>query len=578
MSYESVKPTFQSALEANDFCYGAEVVTSRGYTSPGLPDRSVALATELASDARIAWLSITDNPGGGPMLPPDFLSGKLSDSVCPLVIHLTCKDANRSAIESAAWRYAAEGCRNILALTGDYPTSAFGGQPQPVFDLDSVTLVAMLGEMNAGLQITGRGCKPQTLPSTDFYIGCAVSPFKRHERELMPQYFKLLLKIDAGARWVVPQLGYDMRKFNEIRLLLSACELDVPVIGNVYLLNRGVARLFNQRKLPGCVVNDKLFALAEKYASGEDKGREFFRDLAAKQLAVFKGLGFAAGYLGGIARADTFFDIIERAENFAENDWREFLPEICFSQPDEFFLFHHDAKTGLASPDAIDPEFIDTLKHKRRSREASLNYRVSRAAHGIAFTRGKGFYGALRRLHALLYRNDKPGFLGHSLHRVEQISKRIMYGCEDCGDCSLPEIAYICPNSACSKNQRNGPCGGSTDGQCEVGEKQCIWTRAYLRLAQYADVEALARRPIVIHNPAIRDTSAWANLYLDRDHTADKVSNAVSTEADANTSPTSKQASAEHSWERLKEKIGPLKSIEIQDAELSAPAPEGVEG
>ena len=33
--------------------------------------------------------------------------------------------------------------------------------------------------MNEGLQITGRSGKPETLPKTDFYVGCAVSPFKR---------------------------------------------------------------------------------------------------------------------------------------------------------------------------------------------------------------------------------------------------------------------------------------------------------------------------------------------------------------------------------------------------------------
>ena len=48
---------------------------------------------------------------------------------------------------------------------------------------------------------------------------------------------------------------------------------------------------------------DALLDVVNKYAAGEDKGRKFFRELAAKQLAVFKGLGFAAGYLGGMATA-----------------------------------------------------------------------------------------------------------------------------------------------------------------------------------------------------------------------------------------------------------------------------------
>ena len=114
-------------------------------------------------------------------------------------MHLTCKDANRSGLESAAWRYASEGFDNILAITGDYPTGGFGGPAAPVFDLDSVGLIAMLRAMNDGLNIPGRRGNVETLPKTNFFIGCVVSPFKRYERELMPQYFKLVRKLAAGA-------------------------------------------------------------------------------------------------------------------------------------------------------------------------------------------------------------------------------------------------------------------------------------------------------------------------------------------------------------------------------------------
>lgn len=149
----------------------------------------------------------------------------------------------------------------------------------------------------------------------------------------MPQYFKLLRKIQAGAQWVIPQIGYDMRKFHEVKLLLESRRLQVPVIGNVYLLNRTVADLFHRGKLAGCVVSDELMRKVERYAAGPDKGRQFFRELAAKQLAVFKGLGFAAGYLGGISKAETFASIIELAESYKEGDWRDFLREINTPSP-----------------------------------------------------------------------------------------------------------------------------------------------------------------------------------------------------------------------------------------------------
>ena len=69
------------------------------------------------------------------------------------------------------------------------------------------------------------------------------------------------------------------------------------------------------------------------------------------------------------------------------------------------------------------------------------------------------------------------------LRALEHLSKAALFHCKDCGDCSLPEIAYLCPESQCAKNQRNGPCGGTREGRCEVdGYGDCIWLRAYERL------------------------------------------------------------------------------------------------
>jgi methylenetetrahydrofolate reductase (NADPH) len=427
---------------------------------------------------------------------------------------------NRNGLESAAWRYASQGFRNILAITGDYPTGGFGGCADPVFDFDSVALITLLKSMNEGLNVLGRGGKPDVLPKTDFFVGCAVSPFKRHERELVPQYFKLVRKIAAGAQWVIPQLGYDMRKFHEVKLLLEARGIQVPVIGNVYLLTKGVAKLFNSGKLAGCVVSDKLLETIEKYAAGADKGKKFCQELAAKQLAVFKGLGFAAGYLGGIHKADGFGPIIDLAESYAPDDWREFIKEIQFSQPDEFFFFEHSRTTGLCDARSINREYLDSLKHPAKSKEVTLGYRISRLVHRWAFTRDKALYPTLNKLFARW--DKKPGFLSRMAYAVERGSKFAMYGCQDCGDCSLPDCAYLCPKHSCSKCGRNGPCGGSANGRCELDDKECFWARIYERLKSYGESEQMLDRPVTLYNASLKNTSSWANTFLDRDHNASK--------------------------------------------------------
>jgi len=521
MSASNASAGFREILRSGRFAYGVEVVTTRGLLSDDRPQDVVSFARGLLDDPRIGWISITDNPGGGPMLPPDWLAGKLSGRCANVVVHLTCKDTNRCGLEAAAWRYASEGFLNILALTGDYPTAGFRGLPEPVFDLDSVGLIALLRAMNEGLEVPGRGDKKEVLPRADFFIGAAVSPFKRHERELMPQYYKLLRKIRCGAQWVIPQLGYDMRKFHEVKLLLASRGMtDFPVIGNVYLLTRGLARLFRSGKLAGCVVSDALFEQCEKYAAGADRGQAFFLELAAKQLAVFRGLGFAAGYLGGSAKLETFDRIIDLAESFGADDWRQFIKEIQFSQPDEFFLFEHDPQTGLASPDRFNPQFIAALAHPPKSPESTLSYRLSRLVHRLAFTRGKGLHGWMQRLFRRW--DKKPGISGRAVYALEKASKHLLYGCQDCGDCSLPECAYLCPRYSCAKCGRNGPCGGSADGRCELGDRDCLWARIYERLKSYRESPTICDGPPVFYNAELQRTSSWSNFYLERDHTAEK--------------------------------------------------------
>jgi hypothetical protein len=55
--------------------------------------------------------------------------------------------------------------------------------------------------------------------------------------------------------------------------------------------------------------------------------------------------------------------------------------------------------------------------------------------------------------------------------------------CLACGDCIIFETGGICPVSRCAKSMRNGACGGSADGKCEVNlDTDCAWYMIYERL------------------------------------------------------------------------------------------------
>ena len=55
--------------------------------------------------------------------------------------------------------------------------------------------------------------------------------------------------------------------------------------------------------------------------------------------------------------------------------------------------------------------------------------------------------------------------------------------CQGCGDCVLGETGGICPIARCSKRLLNGPCGGSTNGKCEINpDIDCAWQLIWDRL------------------------------------------------------------------------------------------------
>ncbi len=506
---------FRDCLQApGAFAIAVELVTARGLVTTERSRALVEKARALADDPRIDVLSITDNPGGNAMLAPDTLGTDLVSRGQEVVIHLACKDWNRNALESRGWKLASEGFGNVLCLSGDYPLGGYGGTAAPVFDIDSVGLLKLYSDMNAGLHIERTG---ERLDRTDFFLGCVVTNHKLHEREVVPQYQKLSKKVRTGARFVINQIGYNARKDDELLRYIRREGLPVRALANVFLLSRGAAGAFNAGRIPGVIVTDELLDLATRHGASADKGRSFFVDLAAKQLTVARGLGFDGAYLGGHTTAETFFEILDQANGYADADWRELSRELRFGRADEFYLFEPDPDTGLSS-DELNPAYVKSKRGRRTDLRVPLGYRFSRRVHQAVFDPEGPLHDAARSLFSKI--DAAPAPVGRAAHVLEQAAKVPMFNCRDCGDCSLPEIAYVCPESTCAKNQRNGPCGGTRDGLCEVYDTECIWSQAYERLKAYGEEEAMLTNPVVVKDNALAHTSAWANALLARDHQA----------------------------------------------------------
>lgn len=503
----------QKLFESDNFLCGVELVSIRGSMSEERAVKARHFANQLVENPSIDWISITDNAGGNPQLAPEVLAKPILYAGKEVVIHMSCKDLNRNGLESQVWALNSEGFHNILAMTGDYPVSANESMAKPVFDIDSIGLIAMLAKMNAGFRHSAQN---KDLNKTAFLIGAVTTNFKYYEGEVMPQYLKLRKKVEAGANFIINQLGYDSRKIHELKqYMVNHGMQKSPLIGNVYLLSPFVADLFYKGKIPGVVVTEALYNICLEQGRSMDKGKAFFTELAAKQIAIYKGLGFKGCYLGGVHDSETVENVLQMEKTFGAGDWKEFAKEILFSRKGEFYFYSENSTTKLAAA-----QQQNNPQHSAdKNRAGQLAYTFSKWSHNNIFKRESTLGKILKKS---CEESNNPAQGPKLLRLLEKTSKSLMFDCKDCGDCSLPEIAFLCPESQCAKNQRNGPCGGTNDGKCEVsGFGDCIWLRAYEREKQQGnDTNKMLDHTLVIQNQKLRNTSAWSNHWLGKDHTA----------------------------------------------------------
>lgn len=116
--------------------------------------------------------------------------------------------------------------------------------------------------------------------------------------------------------------------------------------------------------------------------------------------------------------------------------------------------------------------------------------------------------------------------IGDLLYRCEAFAKGLAFGCKSCGQCVLTSTRLVCP-MGCAKGLRNGPCGGTTDGRCEVHrEKACTWVRIHGR----RHGERLEAPPILpATDPGLHHTASYWNLLTGADRSGRKALPALAT-------------------------------------------------
>lgn len=485
---------FPEALREGRFCYVVELVASALKREAQV----LEVASRLAGLPDVVAGSITSYAGGSIGHDPIRVGTAARARGLTPNIHVTCVSEDRHGLTKTLEDLHALGIENIFALTGDYPKTA-SAQP-PVFDLDSVQLVRLIADLRR--------------QGMAFHIAVAVSPFKYVESDCVYQYLKLEKKIAAGADCAITQVGWDSRKFRELMSYLRERDLRIPVLGNVYALGVRAAEKMAQGEPPGCWVSPALLQRVREESTRPDKGLGARLERAARLVAVLRGLGYAGAYIGGTHDAEQVAWIIRRGAELAPR-WEELAEELDFGAADGFYLYE---STRSSAPFASAPSIADPprVEHRRAPATGSGGRLVPRLLDLMGrlapVTRDTWLYRVLR---ALAGWADRRPRVAAGVERLELLVKEPLFGCQTCGNCVLSYMEYVCPQT-CPKQMRNGPCGGTSFGHCEVIDQPCIWGAVYERAKAQARVPDL-RVYIPPPDRSLQGTSSWINYLLERD-------------------------------------------------------------
>ncbi len=493
----STKQFKQSLFDKNDFTLTFELVPGRGSSGKKI-EGLLNFAKRAKEDGRIIALSITDNPGGHPALAPGALGLEMQAIGLEPLIHFSLKDKNRNMAESQLFEFHRHNLNSLLVLGGDYPRYGFHGQAMPVFDLDSPQLLSLVDSLRQrpALQkhVPGRSME---LPSMEFLTGCVVSPFKTTEAEQKYQYAKLEKKIAAGSHFIVTQLGYDIEKFKELLEFCKRASIDAPLLANVFIPNLFVARQMAEKKVPGVIFSQKLLETMIREKDAGSKGEEARLVRAAKMISCLKGLGYDGIHLGG---NELDFDkvsfVLDQAEQF-EDDWKDIVQDIHFPLNNTWYMYKE--------------------KKKEAHNSYSLSYSVNNWVHNLFFA-GKGVFFSLFKTFSTFC--SEKTILYRVYNGIEHLIKKMLFGCRMCGDCTLSESGYLCPQSGCPKRMINGPCGGSINGYCEVypNQKRCFWVKVFEKLPDTSYESIKENELLPPKNWSLAESSSWINYYTGKDH------------------------------------------------------------
>lgn len=220
------------AFERGEFVVTAEVGPPKGFHIEHMLEEAKTYLSGITA------VNVTDNQSSVMRLGSLATCKALKDEGLTPIFQMTCRDRNRIALESDLLSAALFGIENLLILTGDHTKLGDHPQAKPVFDLDSVSLLHTVKQLEAGVDLGGNelvGEPPK------FAKGAVVSPCSD---SVDVQLAKMERKVAAGAEYFQTQAVYEPEKF--IQFMEKAKQFGKPIqLGIVIPKSVGMCRYMN---------------------------------------------------------------------------------------------------------------------------------------------------------------------------------------------------------------------------------------------------------------------------------------------------------------------------------------------
>lgn len=252
---------FREKLSSGKFMITGEISPPKG------TDIQLMLNEASLIKDHVDAINITDNQRAIMRMSPLAACSILNKRGFETIMHMTCRDRNRLALQSELLGASALGINNILVMSGDHPAKGDHEGSKPVYDLDSVQLLGSIQKLNAGFDFSGNELtgKPDIFPG-------AVANTDITELSVI----KLEKKLMMDAKFIQTQAVFELDKFSDFMKTIYSFRgnFDVKIIAGIIPLRSEKSARFLNKNIAGVSIPQDIIDRMKKAGYPKVAGME----------------------------------------------------------------------------------------------------------------------------------------------------------------------------------------------------------------------------------------------------------------------------------------------------------------